>query len=61
MNEWISVKDKMPGDMEIVIAWTGIVVTASNTRGRLLSPHAKTEDMTHWMPMPNPPEGERWN
>jgi hypothetical protein len=62
MSEWISVKDMLPVSGKINLVSNGKGVTTGsyedfyqefilyNTVDR------KIEDVTHWMPLPNPPE-----
>ena len=49
MAEWISVKDKMPEDGKEVLFSDGISMIAY------------AQDVTHWMPLPEPPEEEDKN
>ena len=64
-RKWISVKDKMPEKGERVLAYAGGGVFEAFTnindvwqRGGI--DFAKWYgEVTHWMPLPNPPKGER--
>lgn len=72
MSEWISVKDRLPEDDREVLAYYGfdngdgycgirfpgvLTYLAFDTQ-----PHWQHESsglrVTHWMPLPEPPEGE---
>lgn len=71
MNNWISVKDKMPDfDKDILIYGREIIVTAQLVKGSnrdfwSLSSGVLANDgeltmndceITHWMPLPEPPK-----
>jgi hypothetical protein len=66
-SKWIIVKEKLPGPYECVL----IATTACNADGEefvsigvrengewkcLTGPMSEKEFVTHWMPLPNPPE-----
>ena len=62
VQEWISVADKIPPDQEEVL-----VLTQSKNGVRNVDKgywaidhfiHRGRSEVTHWMPMPNPPKGE---
>ena len=62
MSEWISVEDRLPGDSQTVLAVNsaGVIMLAfihlpSKTWFRT---YAGQQHVTHWMPLPKPPEGE---
>ena len=55
VQEWISVKDRLPDVGKFVLIYNEI-------NGVLLDYHDGATfgyyDVTHWMPLPNPPKGE---
>ena len=61
VHEWISVKDRLPEDDEVVIICTDKnFVYAGELIGDtwFLDNDSWTATVTHWMPTPNPPKGE---
>ena len=62
-NGWISVKDQMPefGRWLLTFTWRGIVIASYFNDGfyalQINTPGIKMEvkDVSHWMPLPNPP------
>ena len=73
VQEWISVKDRLPSDEKPVLAYYGFMHkenggTALRYTGTLSyfcfdhQPHWQHEStgliVTHWMPLPQPPKGE---
>lgn len=69
MSEWISVKDKLPSDPDTkVLCYVhGLGIRMGRRLGSmrpLIRPegcHGYDEDVTHWMPLPAPPEPQRGN
>ena len=59
MQEWISVKDRLPeqGEEAICIAADGDMMIGKYTEWGWMFP-CYFEDLTHWMPLPEPPKGE---
>ena len=59
MQEWISVDDRLPeqGEEAICIAADGDMMIGKYTEWGWLFP-CYFEDLTHWMPIPQPPKGE---
>ena len=60
VQEWISVKDKLPEKDEVVIICTDKnFVYAGDLMGDIwfLDNDSWTETVTHWMPLPKPPKG----
>jgi len=66
MSEWISVKDKLPGNSRSVLVWCPErfnKYTAYFNDGHWfhfggVGRYLMTEDVTHWMPTPDPPQIE---
>ncbi len=69
VQEWISVKDKLPNDREWVLVWhTGYATPKKAKYKDDFSPHLSVflidgdngnkGEVTHWMPLPQPPKGE---
>ena len=61
VQEWISVKDELPDDDEIVIICTDEnFIYAGELIGDtwFLDNDSWTATVTHWMPLPQPPKGE---
>lgn len=61
-SPWISVKDALPEDFDTKVVWTdrGILYLATFTGMRWYTSGGETirdEEVTHWMPLPPPPEG----
>ena len=59
VQEWISVNDRLPeqGEEAICIAADGDMMIGKYTEWGWLFPRY-FEDLTHWMPLPEPPKGE---
>jgi len=69
--EWISVKDKLPGKINISGQQIKVFIAAENngykplivcaywTSGNrfIKYPNDYTDRVTHWMPLPDPPKG----
>ena len=66
VQEWISVKDRLPEDDSDVIAYLrtgeeGRIFPANYAKGvwfDCIFNKRVTETTTHWMPLPQPPKGE---
>ena len=66
VQEWISVKDRLPEDDSDVIAYLrtgeeGRIFPANYAKGvwfDCIFNKRVTETTTHWMPLPEPPKGE---
>lgn len=54
MNEWISVKDRLPEGGTVLATDGRVVITAPSS-----SVTADGPAITHWMPLPEPPKGEQ--
>ena len=59
VQEWISVKDRLPeqGEKAICIDADGDMMIGKYTEWGWMFP-CYFEDLTHWMPLPQPPKGE---
>lgn len=64
VQEWISVKDRMPGDFTFVLVVAEnckrVVAVALYVDYKFYTPEAENTQIyvTHWMPLPEPPKGE---
>ena len=60
MSDWISVKDRLPENCEVVDVYTlydGRVVDVAYRDGEWVSQYLKwSGNPTHWMPLPSPPK-----
>ena len=59
MHEWFSVKEKMPEDNTRVFVWENGSLHDSYYMNKiffLLNAGIRLRDVTHWMPLPYPPE-----
>ena len=54
VQEWISVKDRLPEENEIILAW----VAACRDLHFCFGSEVSGLEVTHWMPLPQPPKGE---
>lgn len=65
MNEWISVKERMPRNYTEVMVFDAIgmemFLGAIGSSGEWEIPGYRTDayNFTHWMPLPEPPKGEK--
>ena len=59
VQEWVSVDDRLPeqGEEAICIDADGDMMIGKYTELGWIFP-CYFEDLTHWMPIPNPPKGE---
>lgn len=61
-NEWISVKKRLPEEWEPVLGAIGtiveVVIYIGNGKWRVTWNHDAIDEITHWMPLPDPPEVE---
>jgi len=66
MSEWISVKDKLPHDQSSFLIYAcGDICVAKLIKGETVTPNGVLivyttcggKLATHWMPLPEPPEG----
>lgn len=58
MSEWISVKDRLPEDDDIVLTYHPLAkdtdIEITTLKGWSINPTI----ISHWMPLPEPPEVE---
>ena len=57
-TEWISVKDELPTDPykeALVYLRNGSRLRGTYFKGRWIIPHCGDDEVTHWMPLPEPP------
>lgn len=67
VQEWISVKDRLPEENEIVVGWckdnpfssyTFEIVSWNGKGWVFVYAQRYVTNVTHWMPLPKPPKGE---
>ena len=63
VNDWISVKDRMPEENVPVLVWDSqgfaFIDIHESGKWRIGTPHYAV--ITHWMPLPEPPkEDKEW-
>ncbi len=65
MSEWISVEDRLP---ETTMGWSAkdvlcccdySIQVGRTHHGKWINIHNGPIKVTHWMPLPEPPKGER--
>lgn len=64
--EWISVKDKLPQEFKRVLVYSDFGIDSKVFEGGIFydgethcyCPIGKVDGVTHWMPLPKPPEKE---
>ena len=70
MSEWVSVKDRYPPECQEVLTFdkishhTVVMYLVYTKKGEPLfysnaeypEEHTRLDEVTHWMPLPNPPE-----
>lgn len=61
-HKWISIKDELPGNYSVVLTYDGeVIIIAShfgNGDGFRNSAGFSITGVTHWMPLPHPPEDD---
>lgn len=57
MNEWISVKDRLPEDGELVVTYSDLNkrVSSCECLKSYVTQYGNYSKVTHWMPLPAPP------
>lgn len=66
VQEWISVKDRLPEEPDrylcnvksFVFKGAYYQTILKYDKGGFIEGHIYTDDVTHWMPLPQPPKGE---
>ncbi len=59
MAEWISVKDRLPEEGSYVLVFVNLGYGYTIGTSLYLNKSFKMdENITHWMPLPEPPKGE---
>lgn len=65
MNQWISVKDRLPEKFINVLCWypsknygSNIVIDYLESDLGYFAHQFKYGELTHWMPLPQPPKGD---
>ena len=59
VQEWISVKDRLPEQGQEVIVYSGGVLKPTVFAYQFWNKHYDSwARITHWMPLPQPPKGE---
>ena len=64
VQEWISVKDRLPEKFHSVLAarkigdWFGIDIESIGATDKWSGDVFTDHEVTHWMPLPQPPKGE---
>lgn len=63
VNEWISVKDRLPEETRYVLAWKAETEAFAFAMyfaeiGVWTDPGENVIGVSHWMPLPEPPKGE---
>ncbi len=65
MGEWISVEDRLPEPGQRVLWWlskrqqVALTYIGDHSASRWPNPWARDKGVTHWMPLPEPPPGQR--
>lgn len=59
-GEWVSVKDKQPPILEQCLGWnaTANMINKANTYRLFTAAMENTCDISHWMPLPQPPKSK---
>lgn len=60
-SKWISVGDRLPDAWVDVLSCDrnkNLTVDCVDKKGKWYSEYADLEEVTHWMPLPEPPKGE---
>lgn len=58
MTKWISVKDKLPDELDDVLLYCGWHITGKYNGNKFLAEDGRTPvfEVTHWMPLPDAPK-----
>lgn len=57
-DKWISVDDRLPDTRDIVLICVSDIPGGYVTTGWMLGDKFERRNVTHWMPLPEPPESE---
>ncbi len=56
MNEWISVKDRLPEEGKYYLIYDDFRIWFAHYRGKVFQDKLNYyKEVTHWMPLPDPP------
>lgn len=63
MSEWINIKNKLPSPADYVLVWDGFLCSVAQIQSWEKTPgvplfcsyDSPSFEITHWMPLPEPP------
>jgi len=59
MRKWISVKDRLPERVQLVLCWNGGTFSTAILNENGEDVFNRMWGITHWMPLPEPPKSEK--